>query len=145
MRRPAARPRRQAGRARRRRRRARPRSEGSSSSPPRLRVLRLRRRGAGKSSYPRPMASEAELVRRAQRGDEAAFASLVAAHERALYTLAARMLGSADDARDAVQEALLRAWLALPRFRGDAQLSTWLYRICLNAVHDQLARRRPTT
>jgi RNA polymerase sigma-70 factor, ECF subfamily len=51
-----------------------------------------------------------------------------------------RELGSAADAEDAVQETLIRAWRALPRFRAEASFSTWLYRICLNAVHDQRAR-----
>lgn len=81
------------------------------------------------------------LVRRAQRGDKRAFEELFTAHQHRLFTLAARELGSAADADDAVQEALIRAWKALPRFRGDASFSTWLYRICLNAISDQRARR----
>lgn len=80
------------------------------------------------------------LVRQAQRGDRRAFAALVDAHRHRLYTLAVRELGSAADAEDAVQEALVRAWKALPRFRAEASFSTWLYRICLNAIHDQRAR-----
>ena len=87
---------------------------------------------------------ERELIRRAQGGDRFAFERLVELHQPRLFTLAARLLGSEADAADALQETLLRAWLALPRFRGEAQLSTWLYRICLNAVHDQRERRRPT-
>jgi RNA polymerase sigma-70 factor (ECF subfamily) len=82
------------------------------------------------------------LVRRAQRGDRFAFEALVERHEQRLYTLAARVLGSREDAADAVQEAFLRAWLGLPRFRGGARFSTWLYRICLNAAHDQRLKRR---
>jgi RNA polymerase sigma-70 factor (ECF subfamily) len=82
------------------------------------------------------------LVRRAQRGDRLAFERLVDRHQHRLYTLAARVLGSPNDAADAVQEALLRAWLRLDRFRGEAQFSTWLYRICVNAAHDQRERRR---
>jgi RNA polymerase sigma-70 factor, ECF subfamily len=82
------------------------------------------------------------LVRRAQRGDRWAFEALVERHEQRLYTLAARVLGSREDAADAVQEALIRAWLALPKFRRDARFSTWLYRICLNAAHDVRAKRR---
>jgi RNA polymerase sigma-70 factor, ECF subfamily len=85
------------------------------------------------------------LVRRAQRGDRYAFETLVERHESRLYTLAARALGNREDAADAVQEALVRAWLALPKFRRDARFSTWLYRICLNAAHDVRTRRRPTT
>jgi RNA polymerase sigma-70 factor (ECF subfamily) len=83
------------------------------------------------------------LVRRAQRGDRYAFETLVERHEQKLYTLAARVLGSREEAADAVQEALVRAWLALPRFRRDARFSTWLYRICVNAAHDVRSRRRP--
>jgi len=82
------------------------------------------------------------LVRRAQRGDRWAFEALVERHQQRLFTLAARVLGSREDAADAVQEALLRAWLALPKFRRDARFSTWLYRICLNAAHDVRAKRR---
>ena len=58
-------------------------------------------------------------------------------HGPRLYTTAARLLGSADDAADAVQDALVRAWLGLPRFRGESRFSTWLHRILLNAVDDQ--------
>jgi RNA polymerase sigma-70 factor (ECF subfamily) len=70
-----------------------------------------------------------------------AFEQLVREHQHRLYTLAARELGSAADADDAVQETLVRAWKGLPRFRGEASFSTWLYRICLNAITDQRARR----
>jgi RNA polymerase sigma-70 factor (ECF subfamily) len=80
-------------------------------------------------------------VRRAQRGDRRAFEELVRLHQHRLFTLAVRELGSAADADDAVQETLVRAWRALPRFRAEASFSTWLYRICLNAVADQRARR----
>lgn len=82
------------------------------------------------------------LVRRAQRGDRFAFEALVERHQDRLYTLAARVLGSREDAADAVQEALVRAWLALPKFRRDARFSTWLYRICMNAAYDARSRRR---
>jgi RNA polymerase sigma-70 factor (ECF subfamily) len=80
------------------------------------------------------------LVRKAQRGDQTAFAELVERHQRQLFTLAVRERGSTADAEDAVQEALIRAWKALPRFRAQASFSTWVYRICLNAIHDQRAR-----
>jgi RNA polymerase sigma-70 factor (ECF subfamily) len=81
------------------------------------------------------------LAKRASNGDLAAFETLVERHQPRLTTMAARLLGSHADAADAVQETLVRAWLALPRFRGDAKFSTWLTRICLNAVHDQRERR----
>jgi RNA polymerase sigma-70 factor, ECF subfamily len=82
------------------------------------------------------------LVNHAQQGDRWAFEQLVERHQHRLFTLAARLLGSADDAGDAVQEAFIRAWLGLPSFRGGARFSTWLYRICVNAVHDQRAKAR---
>ena len=82
-----------------------------------------------------------DLALRAGAGDLAAFEQIVARHQARLTTLAARLLGSEADAADAVQEALVRVWLALPRFRGDAKLSTWLTRICLNAVHDLREKR----
>src|SRR5918995_6718413 len=88
------------------------------------------------------MDPDEELVRRAQKGDRFAFERLVEQHEQRLYTLAARVLGSREDAADAVQEALVRAWLALPKFRGGARFSTWLYRIGLNAAHDQRLKRK---
>lgn len=85
---------------------------------------------------------DGDLVRRAQRGDRWAFEQLVERHQHRVYTLAARTLGSPEDAADAAQECFLRAWLGLPRFRGGALFSTWLYRICLNAAHDQRLKRR---
>jgi RNA polymerase sigma-70 factor, ECF subfamily len=81
------------------------------------------------------------LVRRAQRGDRFAFEQLVDRHQHRLFTLAARTLGSRTDAEDAVQDALLRAWRNIGSFRGGALFSTWLYRICVNAAHDQRTRR----
>jgi RNA polymerase sigma-70 factor (ECF subfamily) len=88
------------------------------------------------------MDADEVLVRRAQRGERYAFEQLVERHEQRLYTLAARVLGSREDAADAVQEALIRAWVSLPKFRGDARFSTWLYRIVVNAAHDVRAKRR---
>jgi RNA polymerase sigma-70 factor (ECF subfamily) len=85
-------------------------------------------------------------VRRSQRGDERAFEQLVETHRNRLYTLAARELGSSADAEDAVQETFVKAWRALPRFRAESSFSTWVYRICLNAISDQRTRagRRTT-
>jgi RNA polymerase sigma-70 factor, ECF subfamily len=85
---------------------------------------------------------DAPLVARAQRGDRRAFEQLVERHQHRLFTLAARTLGSVDEAADAVQEAFIRAWLGLPRFRGGSLFSTWLYRVALNAAHDQRLKRR---
>lgn len=86
---------------------------------------------------------ERELVSRAQAGDRAAFAALIRAHQDEVYTLARRLVGDPHLAADVAQEALIRAWKALPRFRGDAKLSTWLYRITVNTAwtHKKRANR----
>lgn len=86
---------------------------------------------------------EKELIARAQKGDRAAFAALVRAHQDEVYTLARRLVGDPHLASDVAQEALIRAWRALPKFRGEARLSTWLYRITVNTswTHKDRANR----
>ena len=81
------------------------------------------------------------LLARAQAGDERAFRELIEPFRHALHVHCYRMLGSAQDAEDQVQETLLRAWRALERFEPRAQLQTWLYRIATNACLDELERR----
>ncbi len=87
-------------------------------------------------------AREDELVRQAQRGDAEAFAALVALHQRFCYNLALQSLGDAREAEDVTQEAFLRAWQALPRFRRQARFRTWLYRIVSNLCYTHLPRLR---
>ena len=70
--------------------------------------------------------------------DEQAFAQLVREHDANLRALAYRLLGDRDRMDDALQEAYLRAYRALPRFRGDSSLATWLYRVTYNACLDEL-------
>lgn len=84
----------------------------------------------------------AALVARAQAGDRAAFDDLVRATYIDSYTLAYRLTGDEDDARDVVQEAYLRAYRGLKRFRGDAQFSTWMYRITANCAATFLGKRK---
>lgn len=85
---------------------------------------------------------EKELIARAQEGDRAAFAALVREHQDEVYTLARRLVGDPHLAADVAQEALVRAWRALPRFRGEAKFSTWLHRITVNAAWTQKDRAR---
>jgi len=81
-------------------------------------------------------------VERAQKGDGAAFAQLVDRHQRQLYRLALRMTGSEADAQEVLQEAFLNAYQKLPLFRGEAQFSSWLYRIAANSALMRLRRKR---
>jgi len=83
-----------------------------------------------------------ELVRRAQGGDARAFTDLVRHYEPRLRALAYRLLEDRDLTDDVLQEAYLRAFKALGRFRGDSSLGTWLYRITYNACIDELRRGR---
>jgi RNA polymerase sigma-70 factor (ECF subfamily) len=83
-----------------------------------------------------------ELVAAAQAGDRAAFDELVRATYAETYTLALRLTGNEEDASDVVQEAYLRAYKGLRRFRGDARFSTWMYRITANCAATLLVRGR---
>jgi RNA polymerase sigma-70 factor (ECF subfamily) len=83
----------------------------------------------------------AELVAQAKQGDREAFEELVRVTYADTYTLALRLTGDEEDAGDVVQEAYLRAFRGLKRFRGDAQFSTWMYRITANCAATQLGRR----
>jgi RNA polymerase sigma-70 factor (ECF subfamily) len=73
--------------------------------------------------------TDEELLEAARHGDERAFNQLIASYRPALHAHCYRMLGSFQDAEDALQEALLSAWRALPRFEGRSSLKSWLYRI----------------
>jgi len=82
------------------------------------------------------------LVAEARAGDRSAFDALVRRTWADTYSLAFRLTGNAEDARDVCQEAYLRAFRGLRRFRGDARFTTWLYRITANCASTHLGRRR---
>ena len=84
---------------------------------------------------------QAELVAAAKAGDREAFEALVKVTYADAYTLAYRLTGDEEDARDVVQDAYLRAYKGLRRFRGDAQFTTWLYRIVANCASTSLSKR----
>ncbi|MBV8236116.1 MAG: sigma-70 family RNA polymerase sigma factor [Acidimicrobiia bacterium] len=85
---------------------------------------------------------QAELVAAAKAGDSRAFEELVRATYTDVYALAYRLTGNEEDARDVVQEAYLRAYKGLKRFRGEAQFSTWMYRITANCASTAMAKGR---
>ena len=85
------------------------------------------------------------ILDRARGGDHEAFAAVVRLYDTKLRGLAFRVLGDRDRMDDALQEAYVRAFRALPRFRGDARMGTWLFRITYNACLDELARGRKVT
>src|SRR5437588_3252954 len=86
--------------------------------------------------------SDEELVARSRGGDVDSFNQLVIRWERPIYALAYRVIGREEDARDVCQETFLRAFRALPGFKGQAKFSSWLYRIALNLCRDWIRRQR---
>jgi RNA polymerase sigma-70 factor (ECF subfamily) len=82
--------------------------------------------------------TEHQLIQRAQKGDQEAFAALVSEHQRYVYNLALRVLKDEEEALDLAQETFVRAWTALPNFRGQSQFRTWLYRIVTNLCYNRL-------
>lgn len=89
--------------------------------------------------------TDIQLVERAQRGDQKAFELLVIKYQRKLERLVSRMVKDHNLVPDIVQESLIKAYRALPGFRGDAQFYTWLYRIAVNTAKKTLLdiKKRP--
>ena len=88
-----------------------------------------------------------QLVERAQRGDKRAFELLVLKYQRKLGRLLSRLVRDAGEVEDVTQEAFIKAYRALPSFRGDSAFYTWLYRIAINTAKNYLVamgRRAPT-
>ena len=82
-----------------------------------------------------------QLVESVRRGEPGAFEELVRSTHRSVYSLVYRIVGNAEDAADVTQEAYLRVWRGLRGFRGDANFSTWLYRVAANAALTYVKRR----
>ncbi len=85
---------------------------------------------------------EQDLVSRAASGDAAAFGELVRIHQHEVYTVALRMVADRELAYDVAQDAFIRAWRAIGRFRGDAKFSTWMHRITVNTALTHRERRK---
>ncbi len=83
-------------------------------------------------------ADEDALILSAQKGDRAAFEVLVRLHEQRVLRLASQVVGSQDEARDLFQEAFLKIYRSLPRFRFKSSFSTWVYRVVMNVCLDHL-------
>jgi RNA polymerase sigma-70 factor (ECF subfamily) len=86
--------------------------------------------------------TDEELVALSMGGDADSFNQLILRWERPIYALAYRVIGREEDARDVCQETFLRAFRALPGFKGQAKFSSWLYRIALNLCRDWIRRHR---
>lgn len=86
--------------------------------------------------------SLADLVARAQQGEEVAFAALFEAHKRLVYSLCLRITGSCEDAEDITQEVFLKVFRKISTFRGDCGFSTWLFRIGMNEALMHLRKNR---
>jgi len=86
--------------------------------------------------------NEKTLIQRAKKGNHDAFAELVDEHQRYVYNLALRVVKDENEALDLTQETFVRAWTALPNFKGKSQLRTWLYRIVTNLCYNRLPNLR---
>ena len=86
--------------------------------------------------------TEQILIQRAQKGDHDSFAALVEEHQRYVYNLALRVVKDENEALDLAQETFVRAWTALPNFKGQSQFRTWLYRIVTNLCYNRLPNLR---
>lgn len=91
--------------------------------------------------------TDAELVRRVQDGDTRAFDMLFDRYKHRIHSLVSRFVDTHEDIEEIVQESFIKAYKAMPRFRGDSQFYTWLYRIAANTAKNYLASRsrRPAT
>jgi len=90
-------------------------------------------------------ATEKKLIELSVSGDIEAFETLIQSHQKRVYNIALRMTGNPEDAQELAQDAIVRAFTSIGKFRGDSSFSTWLYRITINVCTDFLRKRRKTT
>ena len=89
--------------------------------------------------------SEQEIIDKSIKGDIDAFEELVKKYEKKVYTIAYRLIGNSADASDMAQEAFIKVYKALPKFRGDSSFKTWIIHIVTNVCKDELRKRKMTT
>lgn len=97
------------------------------------------------AAAPTPASDEAQLAQQAAAGDETAFTTIMRRYNRRLFRTARSILHTDADAEDALQDGYLQAWRALPSFRAEASLSTWMVRIVANAALARLRKVRGTS
>ncbi len=83
-----------------------------------------------------------ELIKRAQNNDINAFEALISEHQTTVYNIALKIMGNPDDAADAAQEALIKVFKNIKKFKGDSKFSTWIYRIAHNVCIDEYRKRK---
>jgi RNA polymerase sigma-70 factor, ECF subfamily len=91
------------------------------------------------------MSADADLISRAAGGDPSAFQALVERHRSMVYRVAYQFAGNHHDAEDIAQDVFIKVYRSLDRFRQDAQLTSWMYRIVMNACIDHRRRQRPAS
>ncbi|UZQ86506.1 sigma-70 family RNA polymerase sigma factor [Thermoclostridium stercorarium] len=89
--------------------------------------------------------AEKKLIELSAGGDVEAFETLIQSHQKKVYNIALRMTGNPEDAQELAQEAIVRAFTSIGKFRGDSSFSTWLYRITINVCTDFLRKRNKVT
>src|SRR5690625_7480583 len=101
----------------------------------------MRRLRTGGGAMKATVDADQQLVKRVQRGDKAAFDLLVLKYQHKILSLVSRYVRDADEMQDVAQEAFIKAYRALPKFRGDSAFYTWLYRIAINTAKNHLVAR----
>lgn len=89
--------------------------------------------------------NEALLLKKIKNGDIASFELLISEYQVYAYNIAYRMLGNEEDAKDVTQEALIKVYKSIHKFKENSSFSTWLYRIVMNTCKDELKKRKEAT